>query len=226
VEELVVVSVTYRWDFEFQGKFELLSTGHDWPYFAIAGSLLHEDFNERLTKEYEGRGLMKLVTRRDFRLSRDRGFSLGRAIRGVDGRAVQVMDQKRRKPMRALPDVVDYTTDTVIDLKTHHLREPPHKGGILLTLEDFPGAIPGDASPPLEDLTDNYIDAWPYLKADIEKKLEKQYGSQLQRYHDAYVLATGRSPSLNVYVVLFARTGTYYSQAATQPGARLVDMGE
>lgn len=200
--------VTYYWDFEFQGQFAVSIPEDKRPYLAIAGGILHGDIYGELGKLLCKQGALELRKKSDFR-NRDRGFTKNRAIRGDDLKVVRVMDQKKRKPMMAMPDIVDYRNDTIIDLKTHYLRKPPDEGGIFVTVDDVPGSVPsGEESPQDVEIPHGYEDAWTDLKRLIKRELGKKYESQFNRYHKAYLQATGRNPAINIYVVLYTNTGT------------------
>jgi len=206
---MVKPNITYHWDFEFQGKFEVDIPEDQRPYLALAGGLLHGDIYGKLAEFFLNQGSFELIRKRDFR-HRDRGFSRNRAIRGADLRIVRVIDKKKGKPMMAMPDVVDYRNDRIIDLKTYYLRTPPDEGGIFITVDDVPEAIPsGDKSPNEVEIPKGYEDAWSELKVMIQAELDKKYNTQFERYHHAYFQATGRIPTIHIYVVLYTATKTY-----------------
>ena len=142
----------------------------------------------------------------DFIKYRDRGFSIERSIRGSDGKAVKAFDEKLKREMIAMPDVVDYRNDEIIDLKTYYLREPPDKGGHFVTVEDL--EQPADDSN-ASLVPEGYEDAWADLRRMVESEIYNKYNAQLNRYSDAYFKATGRVPAVNVFVVLYALTRTY-----------------
>ena len=211
--------VTFHWDFDFQGRFEVDVPEDQRPYLAIAGGLLHGDIYRDLAEILIGEGAIELVSKRDFR-SRDAGFSRNRAIRGDDLRLVRVVDRKKRKPMAAMPDVVDYRHDRIIDLKTYFIRTAPDPGGIFVTTDQVAQSKPmGDLSPCDSEIPQGYEDAWSGLKTLVQHQLVRKYGSQFARYHEAYCQATGRAPSINVYVVLYALT-QHYQRDADYEGMR------
>ena len=76
-------NVTYHWDFEFQGRFEVDLPEDQRPYLALAGGLLHGDIYGKLAELFLNEGSIELVHKRDFR-HRDKGFSRNRAIRGCE----------------------------------------------------------------------------------------------------------------------------------------------
>lgn len=197
--------LTFRWDFEFQGQFAVEVPEDLKPYLAMAGSDLHQGWYGGLAELYLSQGAVELKKKKDFK-RRDQGFSRNRAIRNNRQRIVKVWDAKKKRLMRAMPDVVDYRHDTIIDLKNHFMKAPPDPGGRFITVEEVGEVIPGEGLPPGFDLPEGHQDAWGELKQGVEAKLSRQYQSQFSRYHRAYQEATGREPHLNIYVVLFCKT--------------------
>ena len=187
--------VTYYWDFEFQGQFAVRVPEDKRPYLAIAGGVLHGDIYGELSKILCGQGAIELKKKPDFK-NRDKGFTKNKAIRGDDLRVIRVMDKKRRKPMMAMPDIVDYRNDTIIDLKTSYIRKPPDEGGIFITVDDAPGSLPsGDSSPEDVEIPHGYEDAWSDLKRLLESELGKKYDSQFNREHYRFVNKIPQDPS-------------------------------
>lgn len=182
------------------------------PFIALAGGALHKDlylYYKQLMEEY---GTVELKTKKDFK-NRDNGFSLNRCIRDSNLRIVKVYDEKNQKFMRAMPDIVDYSKNTIIDLKTYYMSDPtpPDEGGIFLTSDNsFSSTLPEGVISNKDGVPDGYEDAWGNLKEKIEGDLYDKYKSQLTRYHEAYYIATNRMPTMNVYVILYMATGTYY----------------
>lgn len=204
------LNVNYHWDFEFQGQFKVDVPRDQKPYLALAGGILHGDLYGYLARLFRDEGALELRKRCDFR-NRDNGFTTNRAIRGDDLRVVKVMDEKKGKLMMAMPDVVDYRNDVIIDLKTHYFRKPPDQGGRFITANDVSVPTPsGDRSPNEISIPDGYEDAWAELKRFVAVELNKKHESQFMRYHQAYCQATGRVPSINIYVVLYALRSTDY----------------
>jgi hypothetical protein len=150
-----------------------------------------------------------LKRKKDFK-KRDTGFSLNRSIRDSSGNLVRVYDRKYKKPTLAMPDIVDFRNDVIIDLKTYFIFESPEEGGILVTVDTAPKAVPcGDSSPESVSIPEGYKDSWRELKELIEEKIGRKYASQLDRYREAYLLATGRTPVIKVFVVLYTKTYGY-----------------
>jgi hypothetical protein len=204
--------VVYYWDFDFQGRFEVDVPDGQKPFLALAGGILHGDFYAQLSALYLNQGAVELKRKKDF-VRRDYGFSLNRGIRDANGRIVRVEDQKHRKAMMAMPDIVDYRNDTIIDLKTYYIFTPPQEGGIFVTADDVPHAVPcGDSSPGEVEIPEGYQDSWGDLKCLVERKLDEKYESQFRRYREAYVRATERIPTISVYVVLYTKTYSYYHE--------------
>jgi len=200
--------VSYFWDFDFQGRFEVDVPDGQKPFLALAGGILHGDFYTKLFELYTNQGAVELRRKKDFG-RRDSGFSLNRGIRDINGSIVRVEDQKQRRMMMAMPDVVDYRNDMIIDLKTYYIFAPPEEGGIFVTADDVPNAVPcGGASPIEVEIPVGYQDSWCDLKRIVEGKLDEKYESQFRRYHGAYLQATGRIPTICVYVVLYSRVGS------------------
>lgn len=199
------VKANYYWDFDFQDKFGCYLTGDQRPYLAIAGGVLHGDFYLFPRQLFNEQGAVELVRKKDF-LHRDQGYSINRAIRDNRQRIVKVIDQKTKRPMRAMPDVVDYRHDHIYDLKTYFINEPPDPGGVFITVDEAPGSVPdGDRSPDFP-IPAGYEDAWSNLKRIVQADLDKKYRSQFARYHQAYFQATNRHPTISIYVVLYTKT--------------------
>jgi len=203
------LNLQFHWDFDFQGQFEVDVPSDRRPYLAIAGGILHGDIYGKLAQLFLEEGAIELSRKQDF-TRRDEGFTRNKAIRSADLKIVRLIDAKTGTPMRAIPDVVDYRNDLIIDLKTYYLRNPPDDGGIFVVAEvpHDPNTM-GTALHPDAEVPNGYEDAWLDLRAMVETNLRKKYCAQLDRYHRAYLAATGRIPSINIYVVLYALTKTY-----------------
>ncbi|MDO9262887.1 MAG: hypothetical protein Q7U02_02895, partial [Desulfosalsimonadaceae bacterium] len=182
--------INFYWEMDFQTGFILDSPIDKRPFLALAGGALHEDlylYYKQLMEEY---GIIELKKKKDFN-NRDNGFSLNKCIRDNKLKIVKVYDEKRKKTMRAMPDIVDYSKDTIIDLKTYYMSDPtpPDEGGIFLTHENqFPSTLPEGILSNKDDVPDGYEDAWGNLKEKIEGELYDKYKSQLTRYYEAYYL--------------------------------------
>ncbi len=202
--------IIYHWDFDFQGKFEIDVPENQLPYLAIAGGILHDDIYCKLTEIYLKEGAIELSRKQDF-TNRDKGFSRNRAIRGQNLKTIKVFDKKKGKPMMAMPDIVDYRNDLMIDLKTYYLRTPPDKGGKFITIDDVSESETLINDPTSAEFIppEGYEVAWFDLKEKIQKELEKKYMSQFERYHQAYIQSTNRIPTIHIYVVLYTVTETY-----------------
>jgi len=197
--------VTFRWDFEFQGQFAVEVPEDLRPYLAIAGSDLHGGWYGDLAELFLAQDAIELKKKNDFK-RRDKGFSRNRAIRDGKQKIVKVWDEKKKKLMRAMPDVVDYRNDIIIDLKNHFMKAPPDPGGRFVTVEDVGEVVPDDTLPTGFAPPKGYENAWGELKQMVQARLGKKYYSQFSRYHRAYEQATGRTPEINIYVVLFFKT--------------------
>ena len=85
------MAVTYYWDFEFQGRFEVDVPEGQKPFLALVGGILHGDFYAKLSELYTSQSAIELRKKKDFSL-RDSGFSLNRAIRDASGGVIRVID--------------------------------------------------------------------------------------------------------------------------------------
>jgi len=163
------------------------------PCLAEAGANLHRQVLEQLRQQSINEGAVELLKKSDFVKFRDKGFSICKAIRGSDGRAVKVFDENNKRRMISIPDFVDYRKDIIIELKTLHFRSPPDKGGIFVT-KCSQSAIP-----------QGYEDATEELERYIEARCATKYKAQFERYKVAYLKATGHPATLHVYVVPYAK---------------------
>jgi len=206
------LKISYYWDLDFQADFILDDPEDRRPFIALAGGILHGDLYSKYRELMKKHNAIELRRKKDFK-KRDQGYSINRAIRNNNLKIVKVFDQQREKYMRASPDIVDYRKDSIIDLKTYFLKDstPPDEGGIFITSKDAKIVTPTQNTCTDENtIPKGYEDGWGDLKKRIESKLNKKYESQMNRYHDAYYIATNRHPSMNIYVVLYLSQGTYY----------------
>ena len=125
--------------------------------------------------------------------SRDLGFSVCKAIRDSNGRAVKIWDEDKRRPMLSVPDLVDYRKDIMVDLKTLHFRSAPHKGALFVR------------KPLRSPVRQGYEDATSEFRKYVEAKCHRKYRAQFKRYREAYLKATERIGTLHVYVVPYAK---------------------
>ncbi len=212
-ERLKISDVNFYWDMDFQSNFILDLPSDKRPLMALAGGVLHGDLYANY-KQLMEEDIVELKKKKDF-TNRDNGFSLNRCIRDNQLKLVKVYDAKKKKPMRAMPDIVNYKNDLIIDLKTYYIADttPPDEGGVFLTHPDTPAhELPENTLPTTEEIPDGYEmeNAWEELKRKIEADLFRKYKSQLNRYHEAYHVATSRYPAISIYVILYIKTGTYY----------------
>jgi len=163
------------------------------PYLADAGRNLHKEALEQFRQQCTDEGAVELLKKSDFVKFRDGGFSICKAIRDSDGKAVKIFDGNNKRRMISIPDFVDYRKDIIIDLKTLHFRSPHDQGGIFVT-ERSQLAIP-----------QGYEDATEEFERNIEAKCAIKYKTQFERYKLAYSKATGRAATLHVYIVPYAK---------------------
>lgn len=163
------------------------------PSLAEFGTYLHQEAIKQFRDQCFDDGAVELIRKSDFIKFRDDGFSICKAIRDSEGKALKVFDEANKRYMISIPDFVDYRNDIIIDLKTIYFQSPPEPNGIFVTECSNP-VVPPD-----------YEDATELFGTDNEAKCSKRYEAQLERYKLAYSSATGRSATLHVYVVPFAK---------------------
>ena len=163
------------------------------PYFADAGAGLHKELLEQLALQCAIGGAVELIKESDFVKFRDKGFSICKAIRNDNGRAVKVFDKIHKRQMVSIPDFVDYRKDIIIEIKTLHFRSSPDQGGIFVTEFSKP-AIPLE----YKNVTEKF---GGYSTA----KCATKYEAQFERYKLAYLKATGRVATLQVNIFPYAK---------------------
>lgn len=204
--------IKFYWEMEFQTGFILDYPPDKRPFIALAGGALHEDLYVYYKQLMKKCGAIELKRKNDFK-NRDSGYSLNKCIRDRHLKIVRVFDEKNKKEMRAMPDIVDYTKDSIIDLKTYYIKDPtpPDEGGIFITHENpLAPTSPPNILSNKDKIPDGYENAWDNLKQKTEGILFNKYKNQLTRYHEAYYIATDRYSTINIYVILYISTGTYY----------------
>lgn len=157
-------------------------------HLAVSGTRIHEDLYKQFREQSLNQGSVELKMRKDFVRSRDKGFSVNRAIRDIYGKAIRVWDSKYKRKMMSMPDFVDYKNDIIIDLKIKIFR--PQSPPYITEFERFRHGAPNGI-----------------IKEDLESAVNKQYHSQFERYNRAYMKATGRNATLHVYIVPYIKIG-------------------
>ena len=208
---MMVISdtVQFFWDFDMQQSFKVYGSDEIMTLLAQVGTDFNNDFDQTFRTNYSMKGIPELIYRKDF-INRDQGFSLGRCIRDDNLKIVMVWDEKKKRMMRAMPDLADYRNDTIVDLKTVFFRKPLRQGDRFLTEKDLEGVtIPNDDLPEDFQMPDGYANAMTDFKKEIEGMLIKKYASQIKRYREAYTMATKRSPTIVLYPIVYAKIDEY-----------------
>jgi hypothetical protein len=171
-------------------------------HLSRVGSKLHNAFYRRYALPAIADGAALLTRRHEFVRQRDQGISCGRAIRGLNGDVIRVLDSRNRRQMISMPDFVDYRKNLIVDLKTFFFRQPPHSDGVLLTTS---GPVQGETAPSVGGET--MVDCWHGFCAGVHARLKQRHGHQILRYAEAYWEATAREPEVVICVVAYAKTG-------------------